>query len=158
MAPTAIPVARRSLRWGMRGRRKTRNSCPDNQRADRLLTCETYRKCMPYHLAIHKVVADVAPHQSPGRNEFHAQQSIHRGTISTKKKKSLGFGSQVSQGSKQSMAYCPSQRNTTKLARAIAAWVVSNLVISSQAFLRRSELGASGQALERACLRKRVCI
>ena len=45
---------------------------------------------MPYHLAIHKVVADVAPHQSPGRDEFHAQQSIHRGTISTKKKKEFG--------------------------------------------------------------------
>ena len=45
-----------------------------------------------------------------------------------------------------------------KLARAIAAWVVSNLVISSQAFLLRSELGASGQALDSACPRKRVCM
>jgi len=40
---------------------------------------------MPYHLAIHKVVADVAPHESPGRNEFHAQQSIRRCSVSAKK-------------------------------------------------------------------------
>ena len=44
----------------------------------------TYRERMPYHLAIHKVVADTTPHQSPGRYEFHAQQSIHRRTVSTK--------------------------------------------------------------------------
>jgi len=46
----------------------------------------TYRECMPYHLAIHKIVADVALHQSPGRYEFHAQQAIHRSAVSTRQK------------------------------------------------------------------------
>ena len=39
---------------------------------------------MPHHLAIHKVVTNVAPHESPVRNEFHTQQSIHRGSVSAK--------------------------------------------------------------------------
>lgn len=59
----------------------------------------TYRKCMPYHLAIHKVVADVAPHQSPRRYEFHAQQSIYRGTVSMKRKTNKHwYGSQSRKG------------------------------------------------------------
>lgn len=41
-----------------------------------------YRKCVPHHLAIHKLVANVAPHESSGRDESHAQQSIYRGTVS----------------------------------------------------------------------------
>jgi len=43
---------------------------------------------MPYHLAVHKVVADVAPHESSGRNEPHAQQSVRRSSVSAKKKHS----------------------------------------------------------------------
>lgn len=34
---------------------------------------EEFRKCVPHHLAVHELVADIASYESPGRNELHAQ-------------------------------------------------------------------------------------
>jgi len=31
----------------------------------------TYRECVPYHLAVHELVANIAPYESPGWNELH---------------------------------------------------------------------------------------
>jgi hypothetical protein len=79
---------------------------------------KTYRECVPHHLAVHELVADITPYESPGRDELHAQQPVHCGTVSAT---IFWFWQTRTKGGWLSCAYCPSQRNATKLARAIAA-------------------------------------
>ena len=37
---------------------------------------------MPHHLAIHELVTDIAPYESSGWDELHAQQPVDCGTVS----------------------------------------------------------------------------